>query len=605
MALRYYSVKGKIHRDWFMLLLEAELNKKVNQLVGLFVRFGLLVTLLGLCKSMYAETSFEHSLINIPSFGADGSQARIAQGQDLSNPADAPWMASLHNVYNEAFCGAVLIDSQHLLTASHCVAHLLPNEFSIVFGQYLYSSERHQVERTWVPVGFRWSHLSEDIAVITLKEPVNIEPLAIADASSIDHLNTGDPLQILGFGQMADSGNLSPTLKQGTVPFVKTDTCSYYWQEEYPSLAAMIGVESLCASGFGFETDTCLGDSGGPLLLYDQTWKLLGLTSFGEATCGGADKPSVYVRPTAFAGPIEKAVHGEAYSANWTQTLVGDDPALSQQTLILENTSDDVWQLGELAFDSTSIFQFVGGSCFNSILQPGSTCTVDLQFSPKSGGFVAQRFLLPRQGQSPIWIDLQGFGYEFIDEAVFGAAALFGFAGGEFMPSVSESSGYLNSAHISWQGMQPLETSELYIGGDKAQDVTLLLDYTPVEANQMPLIYIETLNQYGQKEKFEIDNLQGWQHKTISLASGDYIHVNVQARGHGVEGKIKLDIAVDEPATTDIQSDSLDNSSENNVQVDSQPKEVQLEAGGGLGHISLLSLLGLSVLRRVTARFHT
>ena len=57
--------------------------------------------------------------------------------------------------------------------------------------------------------------------------------------------------------------------------------------------------------------------------------------------------------------------------------------------------------------------------------------------------------------------------------------------------------------------------------------------------------------------------------------------------------------------TTDIQSDSLDNSSGNNVQVDSQPKEVQLEAGGGLGHISLLSLLGLSVLRRVTARFHT
>ena len=48
------------------------------------------------------------------------------------------------------------------------------------------------------------------------------------------------------------------------------------------------------------ETDSCFGDSGGPLLadhLGDNNrWSIVGITSFGGPDCGSAEFPGVYTR---------------------------------------------------------------------------------------------------------------------------------------------------------------------------------------------------------------------------------------------------------------------------------------------------------------------
>lgn len=57
----------------------------------------------------------------------------------------------------------------------------------------------------------------------------------------------------------------------------------------------------LCAGGVqGF--DTCNGDSGAPLMAYDDSdrlnkaWYLAGVVSFGPEECGTAGQPGVYSR---------------------------------------------------------------------------------------------------------------------------------------------------------------------------------------------------------------------------------------------------------------------------------------------------------------------
>merc|ERR1712154_331639 len=63
----------------------------------------------------------------------------------------------------------------------------------------------------------------------------------------------------------------------------------------YQDINVNIGDTKVCA-GTG-TTDTCNGDSGGPLLADNigQRWSVLGITSFG-VECGRPDFPGVYTR---------------------------------------------------------------------------------------------------------------------------------------------------------------------------------------------------------------------------------------------------------------------------------------------------------------------
>lgn len=59
----------------------------------------------------------------------------------------------------------------------------------------------------------------------------------------------------------------------------------------------------MCAGGDrGY--DTCKGDSGGPLMKFDQSktpnWYLVGIVSFGSAQCGLANFPGIYTRVDHF-----------------------------------------------------------------------------------------------------------------------------------------------------------------------------------------------------------------------------------------------------------------------------------------------------------------
>lgn len=93
-----------------------------------------------------------------------------------------PFMAALMN-RNRQFCGGSLIDSKHVLTAAHCVAHMSKfdvqnlrvrlGDHNIKSGQEASHVEK-RVKRVIRHKGFSSTTLWNDVAILTLDEDVNM-----------------------------------------------------------------------------------------------------------------------------------------------------------------------------------------------------------------------------------------------------------------------------------------------------------------------------------------------------------------------------------------------------------------------------------------------
>lgn len=85
------------------------------------------------------------------------------------------------------------------------------------------------------------------------------------------------------------------------LPFVEQAKC----QEKYSTLNIQLSDTQLCAGGL-FATDTCDGDSGGPLMrLIDNYWVIEGIVSSGYG-CGRETWPALYTRVSSFEAWIQQ-----------------------------------------------------------------------------------------------------------------------------------------------------------------------------------------------------------------------------------------------------------------------------------------------------------
>jgi trypsin len=254
--------------------------------------------------------------------GAGASISRFPFQVALYNPHAGPPSAGF-------FCGGVIIDATHVITAAHCIATgghglLSPlDELGVLAGStYLTGTEpgsvRDPVAAASFDPGYNPSTNNLDVGLLTLARPLwsgptpsidgvsRIAPLPVNVAQAATYANPQAEQPIMatvsGWGDLNPSPTDGPSYPNGLqsvqVPLVPEALCG----EDYAGIEQPITPSMICAGGSRPRADSCYGDSGGPLVVDRDTpadppgdYVLVGLVDFGNG-CAQSGYPGVYTR---------------------------------------------------------------------------------------------------------------------------------------------------------------------------------------------------------------------------------------------------------------------------------------------------------------------
>ncbi len=237
--------------------------------------------------------------------------ARIIGGKPAA-PSAWPWMTGLvhkhPSINNDLFCGASLIAKNWVLTAAHCVINKSTASFDVIINQVNLDSlpsERLTVERMIIHPLFDNFSLKNDLALIKLKSSSNTQSILVLPPFSFQD-KAGKSAIALGWGTTSSNSlEYTTELQQVSLPLINNALCK--------SSMHNITDDMLCAGdGLGHK-DTCSGDSGGPLIVFDdesQTWRQAGITSWGFK-CAAAGSYGVYTRLKNYASFISEHICSE------------------------------------------------------------------------------------------------------------------------------------------------------------------------------------------------------------------------------------------------------------------------------------------------------
>jgi len=187
-------------------------------------------------------------------------------------------------------CSGTLIAPDVVLTAGHC-AGIAANE--VVVDTTNYNASGGQRRRVAKLTAFPDYRTSYDVAVVVLDEPIeDVAPRTVASKCTYASFSADTMVRLVGFGlTQTDGGGTNTSLREAMAPVLDPD-CS--GGNGCRDAASPDG--EFVAGGGG--SDSCFGDSGGPVYLDTAGGPVLiasvsrGLAG-AEQPCGGA---GIYVR---------------------------------------------------------------------------------------------------------------------------------------------------------------------------------------------------------------------------------------------------------------------------------------------------------------------
>jgi hypothetical protein len=272
-------------------------------------------------------------------FQQPGPTPRIVGGTP-ADPADFPgvvgiltWFDDLHGGFRVALCTGTVLSSTKVLTAGHCTVNFPYGYTEVIAGrQTLFDDTAGFVARvatTWTHQGYNFAAQNadpqvapvDDVSVLTLKDalPTDYTPVTLADQGAAD--STAQAATIVGYGVTAATADDPGTLLQASVPIKTDDECSTAFGAAYKP-------DRMLCAGNPPTTDSCFGDSGGPIL--DGAVQV-GITDFGPQEC--ASSYGVYEAlnyysdivkaDVARSGLVNLDFTGDGHSDLWTRDGAG------------------------------------------------------------------------------------------------------------------------------------------------------------------------------------------------------------------------------------------------------------------------------------------
>lgn len=245
--------------------------------------------------------------------GSSGVSSQIAYG-NIAAVGQFPFMAVLLDTGNFLWgCGGSLIRPNVVLTAAHCLfdengAPADPVAVALgvrsLRGDVPGSHEIINVAQVVRHPLYDPSALVNDLGLLILEGPSTHTPIALANATW-PLMRAGAVLYTAGFGA-TESSDYSMDLRYASVPYIPYALCGARMRAI--GLLDPVPPTDICAGGALSQTDSCPGDSGGPLLRYvNGKPVLVGVVSYGpDWPCGTAGSVGGYMSVAKMNGWVQR-----------------------------------------------------------------------------------------------------------------------------------------------------------------------------------------------------------------------------------------------------------------------------------------------------------
>ena len=305
-------------------------------------------------------------------------------------------------VAQSSICGASFLGGKWLLTASHCVEGVSPQQLKINVGEYDLSNGAKSVKavkRIYMHADYQLDvELNNDIALIELVESVNNPAITLIDLAATEQfVIENSSVTVVGWGgREGYEANGGPTsdfpdkLHQVDLQLHTNDECKSILAQSYTNgFEGTFTVNDIditdamiCASIPGGGKGSCQGDSGGPLMINtNEGWQQVGIVSWGIG-CAADGFPGVYTRTAFFSDWINEITQGIAIEQVFDFTVQAQNTATATELEVINNselTANLTFQI-----DGDANFTVANDNC--NTIAAGATCLLQVNYDATTVG---------------------------------------------------------------------------------------------------------------------------------------------------------------------------------------------------------------------------